>query len=120
MNNKRILVCDDDEGIADIVKIILENKGYNVFSLTQCDDIFQKIEHIMPCLILLDLWMPILSGEEITKRLKQQEETKNIPVIIISANRDTQQIAEKVHANGFLCKPFDIEELESIVEKYIP
>jgi len=116
---KKILICDDDEGIADIVKIVLENKNYHVVSLTRSDHIYERIRSLEPDLILLDLWMPNLGGDEITRHLKQNEETKDIPIIIVSASKDTEQIAKEIGADGFLFKPFDIEKLESLVERYI-
>ncbi|MGI5827734.1 MAG: response regulator [Patescibacteria group bacterium] len=118
-SEKKILVCDDDEGIADIVKIVLENKAYQVVSMTRTDHIFEEVRKLRPNLILLDLWMPNLGGEEITRHLKQDQKTKDIPIVIISASKDTEQITQRIGADDYLCKPFDIEKLEKIVERYI-
>ena len=62
--------------------------------------------------------MPNLSGEKIAKQLKDQEKTRHIPVIIMSASRKTEQTAKSAGADDYICKPFDIEELEEIVRKY--
>lgn len=115
---KKILICDDDEGIVDVVNIVLKDAGYDVTSITSSEKVFSIIDELKPDIILLDLWMPNISGEEITLRLKQQEHTKHIPIIIVSASRKTENIALKVGADDFMCKPFDIEELEEIVRKY--
>lgn len=118
MHNKAILICDDDEGIIDVATIILSDAGYNVVAMTESRDVLEKAKKVNPKLILLDLWMPNLSGEEVTKQLKENPETSNIPIIIVSASRHTPDIAKRIGADYFLCKPFDIDELETIVKRY--
>lgn len=115
---KKILICDDDEGIADVAGIVLRDAGYDVTAITSSEKIFSIIDELHPDLILLDLWMPHISGEQITLQLKQQDKTKHIPIVIVSASRTTEDIALKVGANDFMHKPFDIEQLEEIVRKY--
>lgn len=117
--NKNILICEDEEGIVEVTKIVLEEKGYNVIAVPDNTQIFDIVEKVKPNLILLDLWMPGLSGEEIARKLKNDPETKEIPIIIVSANRYTKNIAEDVGADNFLEKPFDIDALEKIVQQYI-
>ncbi len=115
---KKVLICDDDEGIVDVAGIVLSEAGYDVIKVIASEEIFTVISNIQPDIILLDLWMPNLSGEKIAKQLKNQEKTKHIPVIIMSASRKTEQTAKTAGADDFICKPFDIEELEEIVRKY--
>lgn len=59
-----------------------------------------------------------LSSDLITRKIKSDERLKDIPVIIVSASRKTESIARKIGANDFMCKPFDIEELEQVVREY--
>ena len=117
---KKVLICDDDEGIVDVMKIILENKGYKVKVCANESLIFKIISKEKPDVLLLDLWMPHLSGEEITKRLKKNDATKSIKVIIISAHRFAAKIAKEIKADDYLLKPFDIYDLEKKVKKYAP
>lgn len=117
--NKRILICDDDEGIVDVVTIVLQDKNYEVLTLQGKGDVFEEIKELMPDVILLDLWMPEVSGDKIAKKLKSDESTKHIPIIVVSASRDTEKVAMDVGANDFLSKPFDILELEEIVGKHL-
>ncbi len=119
MNEKNILVCEDDEGISELAQIVLEGKGYNVTILNESNDIYTKIEEVNPSLILLDLWMPGLTGDEIARHLKANARTRDIPIVFISANKDTERIARQAGANAFLAKPFDIEALENIVDEHI-
>lgn len=115
---KCVFICDDDEGITDITKLVLEEKGYRVITLTDCTGIFKMIKKEKPDVILMDLWMPNISGDEVTKQLKENPKTKHIPVIIVSANQETQKISQLIGADDFLTKPFDIYELENVVERY--
>lgn len=114
-----ILVCEDDEGILDVITIILSEKGYAVTPLARSEEIYRHIAKDRPDLIFLDLWMPGLSGEDITLALKKDTSTRDIPVIIISANKDTAKIAKRSGADAYLPKPFDIADLEQIVERFI-
>lgn len=115
---KSVLICDDDEGIIDVASIILSDAGYDVIAITESREVLSLATKSNPQLILLDLWMPNMSGEEVTKELKQNPKTSNIPIIIISASRNTEDIARRIGADHFICKPFDIDELEKVVKKY--
>lgn len=119
MSDKNVLICEDDEGITDVAQIVLEGMGYQVTVQNDSTNIFNRIAEVKPNLILLDLWMPGLSGEEIARTLKANPSTRDIPIIIMSANKDTAQIATKAGANAFLAKPFDITALENLVEDFI-
>jgi DNA-binding response OmpR family regulator len=111
MNNKKILVCDDDEGILDMVTFVLEDSGFNVIPESNSLNVYNLVEKEQPDLVLLDLWMPVLSGDQVLKVLKGNPETQNLPVIVISASTEGQKIAEEAGANGFIAKPFDIDQL---------
>lgn len=118
-NHASILVCDDDQGIMDVTKIILSEKGYFVETLLHSNKIFSAIERIKPQLILLDLCMPDLSGDQIIRILKKNKTTKHIHVILVSASEETEEVAKSTGADDFLYKPFDASELEDKVAKYL-
>lgn len=117
-NSKRILVCDDDMGILDVISILLKDNGYHVKLLSNGKAIIKRIEAYNPDLVLLDLWMPGIDGKEITKLLKSCNETKNIPIIIISALDTAKKISKDIGADDFIEKPFDIYDLLNKVKKY--
>lgn len=119
MSNKCVLLCDDDEGIVDVSTIVLEEKGYCVIALTNPKQVLSTVAERRPDIILLDLWMPVISGEVLARELKLNPDTRHIPIIIISASKDTERIAGTVAADDFLCKPFDIEALEQMVFKHV-
>lgn len=117
--DKRILICDDDKDIADVTSIILSEEGFKVKTLYTCDTIFEEIERFLPDLILMDLRIPKKGGEATTRELKANDKTKNIPVLIFSANHKAVKIADDVGADGFIGKPFDIDVLVNIVKHHL-
>lgn len=116
--DKRIIICDDDEGILESTALVLDNAGYEVTKLQDSTKLLDKAKEIKPALIILDLWMPLLSGEEAALLLQKDKSTKDIPIIILSAHKNTQQISENIGAIDSISKPFDIDELENKVKKY--
>lgn len=116
-NKKKVLVADDDPSILDVITLILEDAGYDV-ETTVGVDTEKRIREYKPDLILLDIWMSGMDGRTICKDLKAKKTTKHIPIVMISANKDTEKIAEKAGADGFLAKPFEMKRLLSVVKKY--
>ncbi len=112
---KKILLIDDDPDILEVISMILENKGYTV----KTSDNGENIEKEMPELLLLDIWMSGKFGSEICKELKASEKTRHIPVILLSANRDIEEIAKTCGANGFIPKPFKMKDLIEKVNYHI-
>jgi len=119
MHKRKVLVCDDDEGVLDVIDIILEENGFEVIQVINSQEIYDIIKESKPELILLDLWMPGIDGVAITKTLKDNPETVSIPIIIMSANRDIAQKTQESGANDYLSKPFEMSDLEKIVRKHL-
>ena len=114
---KKILIADDDPAILDAVKLILEEFGYKVDTTVDGETIY-KMEKEYPDLLLLDIWMSGQDGREICRYLKKEPHLKHIPIIMISANRDTATIAQEAGADDFLAKPFEMDELIHKIEQY--
>lgn len=115
---KKILLADDDPAIVDSMQLMLETVGYEVDTTVDGETVL-KMEEELPDLLLLDIWMSGQDGREICKYLKSQKDTQHIPIIMISANKDTAKIAKESGANDFLAKPFEMSDLLAKVEKYI-
>lgn len=115
---KRILVVDDHEDILELVKMVLEMAGYEV-STSLTGAYFQQMENDLPDLILLDVLLSGEDGREICQRLKGDEKTRHIPVILLSAHAGLLKTAEECGANDFLAKPFRVTQLRDIVKKYL-
>ncbi|MNW07478.1 Polar-differentiation response regulator DivK [compost metagenome] len=73
----------------------------------------------MPDIIFMDNWLPDVGGIDATRELKGHPTLKNIPVIYFTANNDVKSLAEQAGADGYLSKPFDIQELENIINKHL-
>jgi CheY-like chemotaxis protein len=118
MMKKRILVVDDSPAILDVMKLALEAEGYEVCT-AQTGASFQHMERSLPDLILLDILLSGEDGGEICQRLKSDEHTRHIPVILISAHAGLPETAERYGANGFLVKPFHLTELRDTVNRHL-
>ncbi len=116
--SKRVLVVDDDHGILEALQILLEEAGYTVQTTPDGSKVPLEINAFSPDVILLDIWMSGQNGHDICKRLKSMEQTKEIPVILISANRDMATISKACGADDYVAKPFELDELLNKVEKY--
>ena len=105
---KRIVVIDDDQTILDIAGEFLRNAGYQVdtsdCTISSNSLIYTEPE---PDLLILDVMMPLMSGDYKLKKLKSREDSRNIPVLLISAKPEAElkELAEEAGADGFLAKP---------------
>lgn len=115
-SGRSILICDDDIAILEVTKTILELSGYVVHTKENTNDIIETVVNLNPDLIIMDLWIPEVGGEETTMILKGDDRTKNIPIILFSANNDIERIATKTEAEDFIKKPYEIQELEDKVK----
>lgn len=113
---KRITIADDDPGILDAVGMMLEMEGYEVNATLNGNTILHE-QQALPDIYILDIWMSGSDGRELCKKLKSEEKTKNIPVILISASNDLEQSATTAGADDFLAKPFEIDTLLAKIEK---
>ncbi|WP_091691007.1 response regulator [Mucilaginibacter polytrichastri] len=114
-STKKIIIFDDDEDILSICSYILEEQGWEVHTFTDCNNIVEKVSSLNPSVILMDNWIPDAGGIIATQTLKKSEDLKHIPVIYFSANSDIQLLAEHAGAETYLAKPFDLEDLEQII-----
>ena len=121
MQNKRkkLLVVDDEPDILDFLQIILEDEGYEVLTSDKGEYLEQLHNGGLPDLILLDVLLSGKDGREIVIHLKSQEETKHIPVIMFSAHPNAEVTARQAGAEGFIPKPFDIEDLLSKIAELV-
>lgn len=118
----KILVTEDDKYIVKWARQLLENNLYDVITACSGEEAITKAKEEKPDLILLDIMMPQPDGYEVLKRLKADEATNAIPVIMVSArvgNEDVTRCAGKDTAAGFITKPYTPESLLSMVEKVL-
>lgn len=116
---EKILIYDDDREILLLCKTILAKYNFKTETRTACENIFEDIESTNPDLILMDLWIPGLGGEKAIIMLKGNEKTKDIPILVFSANTDVAEISEIVKADGFIEKPFAIPDFIKIIREHL-
>lgn len=117
---KKILVVDDDPDILDALQFMLEDAGYEV-TTTEKGDYAENLRDTnggLPDVIILDVLLSGKDGRLICQRLKGQEETRHIPIIMISAHPNARQSVKAVGADDFVAKPFDMDELLAKIAKY--
>lgn len=119
MTKRKILVAEDDKAIVEVVKIILESEGYEVLFADQGVSIHQTVKDHNPDIIFMDIWLFGENGGEIAKQIKAKDHSKHIPLIMMSANNETEKITKETGADGFLLKPFNIEDLIGTVKKHV-
>lgn len=123
MRQKSILIVDDDPSMCRGLAFLLEQAGFEVFvshdGLNGLKDLWEK----RPDLIILDLMLPVIAGEEMCKAIREYEhpEVAQVPVVMLTAkNTDTDRIVGKVvGANGYLTKPFEIDQLLAEIGKWV-
>ena len=115
--SKKILAVDDDNDILDVIRIILEEEGYEVVTLANGKHVFDVVKESSPDLILLDVMLGGLDGRDICRALKEDESFKKIPVVMISASHNLNNLLLMPGApDNFLAKPFDIDHLLEMVK----
>jgi len=118
MFNKKIFIADDDEAIVDATVMMLEVMGYDVQHTLDGNAVPDAMAN-KPDLLLLDIWMSGVDGRDICRQLKSNPETRSIPVLMVSASRDIAQSALDAGADGFLEKPFDMNNLLDKIDSLI-
>ncbi len=113
-----ILVVDDDLDILELLKMNLEPEGYNVRTASDGESAVQSACTDPPDLILLDVMMPHKNGFQVIEELKDIEETKNVPVILVTARGQTEDKVRGLDtgADDYITKPFDLREVTARVE----
>lgn len=113
-----IYIIEDDENIREIEEFALMNSGHNVLGFSCAKDFFRKTDEILPDLCLVDIMLPDESGNEIVKKLRKNRETKDIPVIMVTARTTELDLVKGIEdgADDYIKKPFSVMELISRVK----
>lgn len=119
MKDKKILVCDDDQGILEMLELLLEEDGYQVVLEPNSVNALRTIERESPDIVLLDIWMPMISGDQILRSLRDNPKVSSTPVLMYSASTDGKNIAESCGADSYISKPFDLAEMLEEIEKLL-
>jgi len=118
---KKILLVEDNQTFSSIIAIGLRSKGYNVETAFDGIEGLKKALEYKPDLVILDVNMPKLSGFDVARMLKETDEFKKIPIIILTALSQTTNIQRgySLGVEDYLIKPFNVEHLFIKVKKYL-
>ena len=108
MANQKVLVVDDEEDILELLKFNLSREGYQVTCATSGEQALRLVRSENPDLIVLDLMLPGIDGLEVTRRLKNDPDTKNLPIIMLTAKGEEADIVTglELGADDYITKPF--------------
>jgi CheY-like chemotaxis protein len=122
MGAHRVLVIDDEEMIRDSLVEFLEECGYQAIGAVHGGDALDKLKSMnpLPCVILLDLMMPVVDGPTFRERQLNDPQLAGIPVIVLSAYRGVAQRAAELNVEDHLDKPLKLSALLELVQKHCP
>jgi len=118
--NKQILCIEDEPEMIDLIRLILERRGFNVQGAAGGMEGIKKVRELLPDLVLLDLMMPDMDGWEVYQQMKADEATRGIPVIVVTAKAQSIDKVLGLHiakVDDYIAKPFSPQELLDSVEK---
>ena len=118
MTDKKVLIVDDEIHIVHVVAIKLRNNGYTVITAENGAEAFEKACQEMPDIIVTDFQMPVMTGIEFVEKLRQNQTTKHIPVIMLTARSFAIEEEQKqdLQISAYISKPFSPKELLSYIE----
>ena len=111
-----ILVIDDDVEILAMLRDFLEGEGLTVRTATNGAEALDMVDDVAPALILLDMRMPVLDGWGFAAKLRERRAT--YPIVVMTAAESARRWADEIGANGYIAKPFDVNELLQLIERH--
>jgi len=116
--SQTILVAEDQQHIRALVEYKLKNSGFQVVTVEDGKAALMKAEEIIPDLILLDVMMPLMTGFEVLSALKKNAKTKNIPVLMVTAQSKEDEVLKglELGADDYITKPFSPNELAARIK----
>ena len=119
MSKKKILIVDDDPQVVMMTKSRLEANGYEVLTATNGTETIRMTQESKPDLILMDVIMPAMDGSEVCMKLKADEGTRDIPILMLTAyaRKDLEMKCLQAGAKAVILKPFNPTELLALIKK---
>jgi CheY-like chemotaxis protein len=116
----KVLVVDDDPAILEICSDLLQTEGYEVVVATNGQQALEQAHEETPSVVLMDIMMPVMDGIEACRRLKADQHTADMPVVLMSARTNlTRQSGDLVQADALVAKPFDIDYLLNTIAEMV-
>lgn len=121
MAKKKILIVEDEESLLKLESILLTSKGYDVRGVANGQEALDALQEEHPDLVLLDIMLPEIDGFEVCQRIKSNPDTKDIPVIMLTAKKSREDMArgEKVGADWYITKPFKSAMVIETIQRFL-
>ena len=121
VKRKTILIVDDELGVREFLSENLKQNGYEACTAADGREGFEAAFRIKPDLILLDVIMPVMDGWQMLSKLRAQDKTKNIPVVMLTAKSETESLfkSQERKVLDYFVKPVDSKELLHFVKRYV-
>lgn len=121
MSKKKILIVEDEESLLKLESILLTSKGYEVRGVANGQAALDVLAEEKPDLVLLDIMLPELDGFEVCRRIKGDESTRHIPVVMLTAKKSREDMAkgEKVGADWYITKPFKSAMVIETIQRFL-
>ena len=113
-----ILVVEDDPQVARLIALVLQRSGYESQVVSDGESALDRARSLKPSMIFADLTIKGMGGEVLCSTLKSSPETKNIPYVVVSGDRDIAEKARVCGADDYMGKPFEFDDLIKLVNKY--
>jgi DNA-binding response OmpR family regulator len=118
--NKRVLIVEDDDDIREAICNVLQDEGFQPICARDGVEASAMLARVdVASLVLLDLWMPGMNGRDFATRMREDPRWSSVPIVVLSADRHLDEIAQSIGARACLPKPFAIEAFLSIVEENV-
>jgi CheY-like chemotaxis protein len=114
--SRTVLVVEDEQDTRAMMSALLECHGFAVATAANGREGLVEARRLHPCVIVLDLMMPIMSGEQFRRAQLEEPDIRDIPVVVLSARHDAAEVARQFKAAGFMPKPLDVDELVWVIE----
>lgn len=113
----KLLVIEDDEGVRWMLELLLNYNGHEVI-FAKNGSVLEELTLMKPDMIFLDEWLCLEKGSDLCRKLKGNPDTVHIPVILISAMMSLEGFSKQAGADGYIRKPFDLEELNGVISRH--
>lgn len=110
----KVLICEDDIGIQDMIEIILADMGHTLLKVEEPDEVLSTLDSNSIDLIIMDYWLKDVKADVIIRKVKQS--FPKIPILLISAVNNLEEVQADLQVSDYLKKPFDIMAFQSKVK----
>jgi CheY-like chemotaxis protein len=117
--SRSVLVVEDDLDLLGLMELVLSEAGYQVRTAGDGRRALERVAEAMPGLVLLDMRMPVMSGWEFAREFRSRY-GRACPIVVVTAAENAQARAAEIEAEGWLAKPFDLDDVLRLAARFLP